>query len=301
MKRLSHIGGGGRFLSSVQAFLEGCKNNKTCYNGDILHHNYNGVCMKEMRAFTLAEVLITLGVIGVVAALTMPSVMSNVRELVIKNQFKKTYSVISNAFKKAEADLGYAPYCFYWKQNPYGAAKCVNYNDAGNCTKYEMADGSSLPGDYNGPRENCSDLGNAVIKNLNIVKTCNGNAYPGCIPDYAGNDTIKKSNNDTMNDYDINKATSGCPSWRKSNILNSNRAYVLADGQIILSYGTTFSPTIFAIDVNGKKGPNKWGYDLFEFSTVGSMNIPITIDYGRCSVIDKGGKSTKNMLLEVNK
>ena len=93
--------------------------------------------MKEMRAFTLAEVLITLGVIGVVAALTMPSVMSNVRELVIKNQFKKTYSVISNAFKKAEADLGYAPYCFYWKQNPYGAAKCVNYNDAGTDIKMD--------------------------------------------------------------------------------------------------------------------------------------------------------------------
>lgn len=55
-----------------------------------------------------------------------------------------------------------------------------------------MADGSSLPSDYNGPRENCSDLGNAVIKNLSIVKTCNGNAYPGCIPDYDGNDTIKK-------------------------------------------------------------------------------------------------------------
>lgn len=76
---------------------------------------------------------------------------------------------------------------------------------------------------------------------------------------------------------------------------------MLADGQIILTYGTTFSPTIFAVDVNGKKGPNKWGYDLFEFSTAGSLVSPIVIDYGRCNVIDKGGKSTKNMLLEVNK
>ena len=285
------------------------------------HHDYNGVCMKEMRAFTLAEgathvvkfkslskygftlaeVLITLGVIGVVAALTMPSVMSNVRELVIKNQFKKTYSVISNAFKKAEADLGYAPYCFYWKQNPYGAAKCVNYNDAGNCTKYEMADGSSLPGDYNGPRENCSDLGNAVIKNLNIVKTCNGNAYPGCIPDYAGNDTIKKSNNDTMNDYDINKATSGCASWRKSNILNSNRAYVLADGQIILSYGTTFSPTIFAIDVNGKKGPNKWGYDIFSLRMDVEGSGSPKIMRSECGTVDKGGSSATALIQNMSK
>ena len=253
------------------------------------------------KGFTLAEVLITLGVIGVVAALTMPSVMSNVRELVIKNQFKKTYSLISNAFRKAEADLGYSPFCFYWNKNPYGSAKCVSYNASGDCTKYEMADGSSLPSDYNGPRENCSDLGNAVIKNLSIVKTCNGNAYPGCIPDYDGNDTIKKASNDSLDDVEINKATSGCSAWRKNKILNSNKAYVLADGQIILTYGTTFSPTIFAVDVNGKKGPNKWGYDLFEFSTAGSLVSPIVIDYGRCNVIDKGGKSTKNMLLEVNK
>lgn len=40
--------------------------------------------------FTLAEVLITLGIIGVVAAMTMPVLISNYRESVIKNQFKKS-------------------------------------------------------------------------------------------------------------------------------------------------------------------------------------------------------------------
>ena len=33
--------------------------------------------MKRLKAFTLAEVLITLGVVGVVAAMTLPVVISN--------------------------------------------------------------------------------------------------------------------------------------------------------------------------------------------------------------------------------
>ena len=48
MKKFRHIGGGGRLLSSAQAFLEGCKKIKTCYNSDMYHHDYNGVNMKRM-------------------------------------------------------------------------------------------------------------------------------------------------------------------------------------------------------------------------------------------------------------
>ena len=43
-------------------------------------------------AFTLAEVLITLGIIGVVAAITIPSLMENVRNRDLQAQLKKTYS-----------------------------------------------------------------------------------------------------------------------------------------------------------------------------------------------------------------
>lgn len=269
----------------------------------MVYHNRNGVCMKN-KAFTLAEVLITLGIIGVVAALTMPSVMNNVQKMVLKNQFKKTYALISNAYKKAQADLDYTPRCYYWDKSPYSGigSKCESYNASGECSKYVMNDGSPIPSDLNGPREDCSILGQAVINNLKVIKTCKNNAYSdGCIPDYAGNDTIKKASNDSLDDYDVIKATSGCGSWRKNNILNSNTAFVLADGQIILAYGTTLTPsTIFAVDVNGKKGPNKWGYDLFEFSTKGS-NDNIIIDYGRCNVVEKNGLSTKSMLLEVFK
>lgn len=44
------------------------------------------------RAFTLAEDLITLGIIGVVAAITIPSLMENVRNRDLQAQLKKTYS-----------------------------------------------------------------------------------------------------------------------------------------------------------------------------------------------------------------
>lgn len=87
--------GGGKLLSCSQVFLEGCKKIKICYNDDVEHHNYGGVFMKEMRAFTLAEVLITLGIIGVVAAMTLPSVISSIRNKHLEVAFKKQSSIIS--------------------------------------------------------------------------------------------------------------------------------------------------------------------------------------------------------------
>lgn len=54
--------------------------------------------------FTLAEVLITLGIIGVVAALTMPSVINNIQNRQLEAGFKKGYSVISQVLDMYEAD-----------------------------------------------------------------------------------------------------------------------------------------------------------------------------------------------------
>lgn len=48
-------------------------------------------------AFTLAEILITLGIIGVVAALTIPSLIQKKQNKVLEVQFKKSYSIISQA------------------------------------------------------------------------------------------------------------------------------------------------------------------------------------------------------------
>ena len=60
--------------------------------------------MSNKNAFTLAEVLITLGIIGVVAALTLPSLIQNYQKQVWVNQLKKSYSTISQGFYKIMSD-----------------------------------------------------------------------------------------------------------------------------------------------------------------------------------------------------
>ena len=48
------------------------------------------------QGFTLAEVLITLGIIGVVAAMTLPSVIGHYRASIFESQLKKAYSTLQN-------------------------------------------------------------------------------------------------------------------------------------------------------------------------------------------------------------
>ncbi|MDR1168295.1 MAG: type II secretion system GspH family protein [Heliobacteriaceae bacterium] len=60
----------------------------------------------ERFAFTLAEVLITLGVIGVVAALTMPALISNYRRHITAVKLKKIYTVMNQAINMSMAHNG---------------------------------------------------------------------------------------------------------------------------------------------------------------------------------------------------
>jgi prepilin-type N-terminal cleavage/methylation domain-containing protein len=62
--------------------------------------------MSKNFAFTLAEVLITLGIIGVVAALTLPSVINKYRAHVLQKAFKKSYSTFYQAYLSTKAELG---------------------------------------------------------------------------------------------------------------------------------------------------------------------------------------------------
>ena len=57
-------------------------------------------------AFTLAEVLITLGIIGVVAAMTMPSLIQNYQEKATVTKLKKCYSLVSQAYVSILNDEG---------------------------------------------------------------------------------------------------------------------------------------------------------------------------------------------------
>lgn len=60
-------------------------------------------------AFTLAEVLITLGIIGVVAAMTLPAVITKYQKKATAQKLKKFYSVMSQAIKLSEIENGPYP------------------------------------------------------------------------------------------------------------------------------------------------------------------------------------------------
>lgn len=68
------------------------------------------------KSFTLAEVLITLGIIGVVAAMTMPALINKANDRAAIAQLKKTYSILSQALllaKNEHEDFIYWPYVDY--------------------------------------------------------------------------------------------------------------------------------------------------------------------------------------------
>lgn len=69
-------------------------------------------------AFTLSEVLITLGIIGVVAVLTVPTIMSTYRKHLVETRLSHTYAMMTEAFKFAEVDYGDST---YWAREYAGA------------------------------------------------------------------------------------------------------------------------------------------------------------------------------------
>ncbi len=95
------------------------------------------VCLnasKKKLAFTLTEVLITLGIIGVVAAMTIPTLMTNIKAKKLRTQFLKSYSIVQQAFKLMENDdvssdpttYGYGEYYKTFLNYVKGGMDCGN-------------------------------------------------------------------------------------------------------------------------------------------------------------------------------
>ena len=232
----------------------------------------------KKNAFTLAEVLITLGIIGVVAAMTLPPLIQNYRQSVINQQFKRAYSQLSNALVMVEHVAGYKPTC--------------NETDGNNSM-------------WN---SDCYSLRDILFKKiLPVVKICEGNALSaGCLPEggYKGLDTIHNENNPDESEEDSDAAddyfNNNCYGMTKSAIENENYVYVMNDGTIYMLYVNM--PAIVSIDVNGQKKTNKWGYDIFTFFLESGSKKPIYVPYkpaGGCAPVENGGKSTPQMFDEV--
>ena len=168
---------------------------------------------RRKAAFTLAEVLITLGVIGIVAAMTMPVLTANYQKTVLKNQFKKAYSTYQQALLKTSFDNGGDISCYY------------NADNSGDKVL-----------------TNCPSFYEAFTKELKVTKICENNTE--CNTNYSGI-----------------TYTGGC----STSLSLQSKQYVLADGTIIFPYTDGINYPLFFVDINGLKGPNKPGYDLFSF------------------------------------
>uniref|UniRef100_UPI00402818C9 prepilin-type N-terminal cleavage/methylation domain-containing protein n=1 Tax=Candidatus Scatousia sp. TaxID=3085663 RepID=UPI00402818C9 len=75
------------------------------------------VMVRGKSAFTLAEVLITLGIIGIVAAMTMPTLIGKYKKKELANRAKVAYSILSQAIKLSEVENGEVK---YWDAYPGG-------------------------------------------------------------------------------------------------------------------------------------------------------------------------------------
>ena len=73
----------------------------------------------KLKAFTLAEVLITLGIIGLVAALTLPTVMGNYKKKVVVTKMEKFYTTMNQAVKLSSVENGDTVYWSVEGENLY--------------------------------------------------------------------------------------------------------------------------------------------------------------------------------------
>ena len=184
-------------------------------------------------AFTLAEVLITLGIIGVVAAMTLPSLIQNYQKKALATQTQKFYSTMSQAVKQYMADYGVDDL----RNTPLASD---NYED------------ETSP-------EAVASIRDFATKYLKVVKECNPSEegdnncfapvyrlWDNSIPEEGYNFTIASV-------------------WQ-----SGRRDYVLADGSVIkigyYGHKEYSGPIPLYVDVNGKKGPNRVGYDLWTMS-----------------------------------
>ena len=197
--------------------------------------------MTKRFGFTLAEVLITLGIIGVVAAMTIPTLIANTNGAKYRSQFKKTISTLNQAGLMAQAQYDF----------DYAGASTA-------CTGTIATDVAHHP-----------DSTMSICAILNGTLT--GQTYQGALT----NIKRQKTNTDgtsTSVTYSITNAGSGVI----PTTLTDYVAYTLADGSIVafnkaatsceLPIGTQMNKTALTgilknclgfIDVNGATLPNK--------------------------------------------
>lgn len=170
---------------------------------------------KESKiAFTLAEVLITLGIIGVVAAMTIPSLIQSYKEKATVTAVKQSYSIFAQALKMVTID------------NP---------------------DLSALTDSSLSAKENSQIMFNEISKHIKKVKSCDvdkkcmGNTY------YLNLNNEKVSNWDTYNNLVTGVLANGTSFWILSLPASISGEETYA-GQIGIDINGNKRPNKFGVD-----------------------------------------------------
>ena len=216
-----------------------------------IRHFWRQKCRKT--AFTMAEVLITLGIIGIVAAMTLPNLIGNYKMLTYEVAFKKQYALLQNTMNILTVENG--------------TNRCYTYFPGGMSYKFLTDD--------------CSFFEKELVKKLNLHKLINDDFKDK----YAKQDEVWASGGDGINH-----------SYQYDNAVRGAHSYFSKDGAIFMFYLQNV-----ILDVNGEKGPNKWGYDVFFMGWSNhnkyedaSSNLLLTDEF--CSIIEKGGKYPRTIL-----
>ena len=193
---------------------------------------------KRRTAFTLAEVLITLGIIGVVAAMTIPTLTKEYRRAVSIAKLKKTYATLQQAIQRTVADnLGYS---------------YVNFSD--------------------GNTDSMVNWYNYYLKpNLRIQKDCIEST--GC---WHSEGVTKQLNGQTaMWDSGTKGIGSNIIVFRTFDNVYVNMDGASAS-DIEDSFGVKMDAPglVMHVDVNGDDGPNVIGQDVFVFIFNNRLLLP---------------------------
>ncbi len=184
--------------------------------------------MKIFKGFTLAEVLITLGIIGVVAALTIPSLIRNIQDRHFKAVWKKTFASVANAYRLGMNDEDLlVPHLDF----DYGAYN-QGYQDV---EVYYKIFTNLKTLDY-------------CVTGVNLNENCSNSWIFTSRTGYKNNCQCKSINSDK--DY-------GCA-------YNNTLGFaVLPDGVHLFAHAAFWSHPDIMVDVNGPSGPNVVGRDIF--------------------------------------
>ena len=206
---------------------------------DTVFSRFTSHFSRKRVAFTLAEVLITLGVIGVVAALTLPSLIQNNIEKQRVSQLKKAYSALSQAYSMVLSESG----------NPTMWNLMGRWDES---SHYILADNMRK---YLKLSADCIDMSEAEAK-----KVC---GHKNKIGKIAVNDSIYSN---------IEKISYG-----RAVILadGTTVAFVMYSGKCNFQHGTIKNVCgAMVVDVNGAKYPNQNGYDQFSIFITKDRLVP---------------------------